>query len=1081
MYLGTLKRIVHPLITFVHARRRTFMKRTRHDGDDEGEEDGEEHIAPKRARLLSKPSTGLAGLDDRRDADEILRCREMALDVLASLLPPGDVSPADMDRQKHYAVFEAACAFHYGLVMYEALHPDVLERFNAPRYRDGRGQDMGVDLVSPDGLLTMQCKWYGSKSTVSFTALSTFHTFSDIMRAERRILVLSEDSGGVHSLAKNLPIEVETMPSSRLDTIVSLARRRREKAPSRVIEPAINDVTRNVYHDDMGGWKGRYQRDAYDVVLGGIRNRDRIVYLHVTGGAGKTCVYVRALMASVADPCSTGRQAVVFVPSLQLVDHVARQFALWAPDLRVARVSGVHKDDRASANVIVCTYQSAEKIRTTTPYRAVVLDEGHRVISAFFDDADDGDEDDDDDQEGRTKRNGHFIRRYVPADTYVFASATLPEIDGISSGKHGPAFTYPLECGVRDGAICDYTITVPVFDGENYTNALAEAVAEHHEWRRVLAYCNSRVAAREFAQTLRDAGVSAVAYDGDTPLPKRAEHIEALQRGMLRVLVTVGVLREGVDIPCADTVLFVEPRNGRIDVMQCLMRVLRTHPSKAFAHVVLPALHEGRELRRFLRIIDRHDKRVSDAIRAKRSGRVNVLSLSSTLVRDIDNRDAAFLHETVFDRLGCLLVSPSWKGELLRRWFEENGADDGSKIPTFGEYLSDYENQNLGGFLNGLRSGRCKDVHNNLMDTCPRYSASHVVYKNAKDEREKHPTCTPQEKGELLRRWFEENGSDEKVKLPPQIRLLDYKGQFLRFFISNMRRGKSKDVHENLMKTCPRYRVSHEAYEAAKYERGETKLMPQDKGKILRRWFEENGVDDGSKIPPCKRLPEYGNQNLGSFLNGLRRGNNKSVHELLSSTCSYYRVAHDVHKATKNERLQYPICTPQEKGELLRRWFEENGSDDGKKCPKSGKRLPDYNFQHLGKFLASLRSGLSKNVHNDLMATCTHYRTAHERYEYEMKERAKYPTCTPHEKGELLRSWFEKEGSDDGSKIPLQGKRLPAYKFQHLGVFLGTLRRGNCKDVHDNLMTTCPRYCVAHRAYEATKAMRAKYPTFTPV
>lgn len=49
-----------------------------------------------------------------------------------------------------------------------------------------------------------------------------------------------------------------------------------------------------------------------------------------------------------------------------------------------------------------------------------------------------------------------------------------------------------------------------------------------------------------------------------------------------RALIEVDVLSEGVDLPAADTCLFVAPRRG-IRLQQCVGRVLRKHPNKVDA------------------------------------------------------------------------------------------------------------------------------------------------------------------------------------------------------------------------------------------------------------------------------------------------------------------------------------------------------------------------------------------------------------------------------------------------------------------------------------------------------------------
>lgn len=78
-------------------------------------------------------------------------------------------------------------------------------------------------------------------------------------------------------------------------------------------------------------------------------------------------------------------------------------------------------------------------------------------------------------------------------------------------------------------------------------------------------------------------GIAADHYNAQTSASQRLEILSNFQRreahGGLRVLVTVDVLSEGVDLPAADTCLFVAPRRG-IRLRQCVGRVLRTHPEK---------------------------------------------------------------------------------------------------------------------------------------------------------------------------------------------------------------------------------------------------------------------------------------------------------------------------------------------------------------------------------------------------------------------------------------------------------------------------------------------------------------------
>ena len=64
------------------------------------------------------------------------------------------------------------------------------------------------------------------------------------------------------------------------------------------------------------------------------------------------------------------------------------------------------------------------------------------------------------------------------------------------------------------------------------------------------------------------------------PLKKRLNIINKLTNGNIRVLFSVNTLSEGIDIPNADTCLFLDDRNSLIQVVQCLGRIMRKSNNK---------------------------------------------------------------------------------------------------------------------------------------------------------------------------------------------------------------------------------------------------------------------------------------------------------------------------------------------------------------------------------------------------------------------------------------------------------------------------------------------------------------------
>lgn len=88
--------------------------------------------------------------------------------------------------------------------------------------------------------------------------------------------------------------------------------------------------------------------------------------------------------------------------------------------------------------------------------------------------------------------------------------------------------------------------------------------------------------------------------DGGFNAIKRAERLDWLkedttdQGQVCRILTNARCLTEGVDVPSLDAVLFLNPRNSMVDVIQAVGRVMRRAEGKQFGYIILPiAIPEG--------------------------------------------------------------------------------------------------------------------------------------------------------------------------------------------------------------------------------------------------------------------------------------------------------------------------------------------------------------------------------------------------------------------------------------------------------------------------------------------------------
>jgi predicted helicase len=143
--------------------------------------------------------------------------------------------------------------------------------------------------------------------------------------------------------------------------------------------------------------------------------------------------------------------------------------------------------------------------------------------------------------------------------------------------------------------------------------------------------------------------------DGGFNAITRAERLDWLKEDIdgpedqpvCRILTNARCLTEGVDVPSLDAVLFLNPRNSMVDVIQAVGRVMRITKGKQFGYIILPiAIPEGmstsealRDNTRYkvvwqvLQALRAHDERMDAAINQIE---LNAKAPESILVETVD-------------------------------------------------------------------------------------------------------------------------------------------------------------------------------------------------------------------------------------------------------------------------------------------------------------------------------------------------------------------------------------------------------------------------------------------------------------
>ena len=115
------------------------------------------------------------------------------------------------------------------------------------------------------------------------------------------------------------------------------------------------------------------------------------------------------------------------------------------------------------------------------------------------------------------------------------------------------------------------------------TDERAELVLEHyrrHEGRAALGFCVSIDHADFMARSFQAAGVAAAAVHSGPSSTERREAVRQLASGQLKILFTVDLFNEGVDIPVVDLVMFLRPTESMTIYVQQLGRGLRLYDGK---------------------------------------------------------------------------------------------------------------------------------------------------------------------------------------------------------------------------------------------------------------------------------------------------------------------------------------------------------------------------------------------------------------------------------------------------------------------------------------------------------------------
>jgi ATP-dependent RNA helicase RhlE len=266
-------------------------------------------------------------------------------------------------------------------------------------------------------------------------------------------------------------------------------------------------------------------------------------------GTGKTAAFVLPILErlkihanSSFSPARHPVRALVLAPTRELANQVeasVKTYARHVPIRSVAIFGGVPMDPQTAAlhggvEIVVATPgrlldHLGSRTLNLGQVEVLVLDEGDRMLDmGFLPD----------------------IRRIIDAlparrQNMLFSATFSDEIRRLSATiLHDPV---TIEVAPRNTPTELVRQLVYPVDRERKETLLAHLIRSG-DWRQVLVFTRTKIAARRLASWLDRSGITAEAIHSDRTQPERLRALEAFRRGEVRVLVATDVAARGLDI-----------------------------------------------------------------------------------------------------------------------------------------------------------------------------------------------------------------------------------------------------------------------------------------------------------------------------------------------------------------------------------------------------------------------------------------------------------------------------------------------------------------------------------------------------
>ena len=646
-------------------------------------------------------------------------------------------------------IFELICKYYYSsldmaVYMYNEIPLSLKDKLNLP------SRDKGIDIIysgKNDGTwVGVQCKWRTNiERSIDKNLVAGFIT--ELNRSELNSGVMFTN---VKQITKYFANEdIKWITNARLQKIIN----------SNFIDYILDSTALAPIKKD-GDEKIKklryYQKNAVNAL---IKSKDRDKQCIMFCGTGKTIVMIEYIKRKTPD------RVVVLMPSLHLISQFYKRLMSNFPGQNILCIcSQMDKEsltcgeetDSEDANyilkefialdvdtkyttdpkliakrmksqkiIVLCTYQSSFLLESQE-FDLGIFDEAHKTVNS--------------ETFGFCLDDDNCMidtRLYFTATPRYYKNIKSEDAKCVSmsdSSVYGEEiYNYSYLQARDDGYVLDFQIVAYVVppglddivnekhiekDGLDVpANVLISAIqlAQHikdtKSCHKILTYHSTINNAIQYKKTLNYVlelyGINATVFhmSGKTHMSQRQEIFNEFETADIGIICSSKVLNEGVDIPCVDTIMFVDPRKSTIDVTQCVGRGMRLYKDQTVCNIIIPIhydhIDEEHDFSQIINILtamsEIDDKLVEYFVTKSAKNKVTIKKMSFDIGDDDTKVLSKYKLNDVIENLNIRVMESrqlgfSYKMALLFEFCDANG-----RVPKANEQ---HKKINIGMWLN---------------------------------------------------------------------------------------------------------------------------------------------------------------------------------------------------------------------------------------------------------------------------------------------------------------------------------------------------------------------------------------------